>query len=210
MFNLYDKLFGRYEDDYEDVDDLEEIQDVEASYEDDPVEMPEKPSRNFLDRFSGKSRQRPERKPQARVLDMNSGTEIDYNQEVVVMIPYDFDMTKMVCDYVKQGKTVICNIEKIDNETAQRVLDFILGATYALGGSLESISNKIFVVTPASTRLNMRMEESRDRHSSSRQRYSGLRNTGARRERRSDSLSRDSYGSRFDTYPGPGRKAVNL
>lgn len=165
MFDLYNKIFGRLEDEGADENyDLDYLEDFEDN-QPEPVKDSAPSQSNFLNHFSPKPA-RPQRsdnrpRPQGRVLDMRTGAEMTYDQEVVVMVPYDFEMTKVVCDHVRNGKTVICNIERIDDSTAQRVLDFILGATYALSGSLESISNKIFVVTPASTRLSVRTEESR-------------------------------------------------
>ena len=164
MFDLYNKIFGRLEDEEADENyDLDYLEDFEDNHPE-PLREAAPPQGNFLNHFTPKPRpERPENRvrPQGRVLDMRTGTDMTYDQEVVVMVPYDFEMTKVVCDHVRNGKTVICNIERIDDSTAQRVLDFILGATYALSGSLESISNKIFVVTPASTRLSVRTEESR-------------------------------------------------
>lgn len=164
MFDLYNKIFGRFEDEGADENyDLDYLEDFEDN-QPEPLRETAPQSGNLLSHFSPKPRsERPENRvrPQGRVLDMRTGADMTYDQEVVVMVPYDFEMTKVVCDHVRNGKTVICNIERIDDSTAQRVLDFILGATYALSGSLESISNKIFVVTPSSTRLSVRTEESR-------------------------------------------------
>ncbi|MDO5033743.1 MAG: cell division protein SepF [Eubacteriales bacterium] len=162
MFDLYNKIFGRLEADEADENyDLDYLEDSEFEEE---APREETPPSNFFNRFTAKPKaERVENapRPQSRILDMRTGMSPNYDQEVVIMVPYDFEMTKVVCDHVRNGKTVICNIERIDDTTAQRVLDFILGATYALSGSLESISDKIFVVTPASTRLSVRPEERR-------------------------------------------------
>lgn len=162
MFDLYKKVFGQMDDDIDELDDLDYLDEYSNEVEEMPVEQPVYQARS-------KAAARPRMKtpprrqrPSSRVLDMQTGREYQahYDQEVIVMVPYDFEMTKVVCDHVRNGRTVICNIEKIDDSTAQRVLDFILGAAYSLNGSLESISNKIFVVTPPSTKISVRTEES--------------------------------------------------
>jgi cell division inhibitor SepF len=48
---------------------------------------------------------------------------------------------------------VICNIEKVDPRVAQRVIDFITGAAYALDGKVMPVSSVIFVVAPRNTAL---------------------------------------------------------
>lgn len=215
MANLFDRLFGNYDDDeYEEFEDLDDYQDLEEydtpKFESRPRQ--ETSSGSFLDRFSSASNKRPtpaERpRPhnQARVLDMRSGESVEYDSEVVIMVPYNFEVTKQVCDYVKSGKTVICNIEKIDNETAQRVLDFIMGATYALAGSLESISEKIFVVTPASTRLSTRLD---DRQNTQNQAQAQMRTgqAGMRRDRRFETAPTPAYDPRVAGFGA--RRAAN-
>ena len=39
-------------------------------------------------------------------------------------------------------------------EAAQRIIDFSSGACYTMGGNLQKISKKIFIVTPANVELS--------------------------------------------------------
>ena len=48
------------------------------------------------------------------------------------------------------GRTVILNLEGLDLEIAQRIIDFTSGATFAIDGNLQKISNYIFLATPTS------------------------------------------------------------
>ena len=43
---------------------------------------------------------------------------------------------------------MILNLEGIDVELAQRIIDFTSGATFAMHGNLQKISNYIFLATP--------------------------------------------------------------
>ena len=69
------------------------------------------------------------------------------------MQPADIDSAQEASDHIKSGKTVICNIEKVDPKVAQRVIDFITGAAYALDGKVMPVSSVIFVVAPRQTAL---------------------------------------------------------
>ena len=75
------------------------------------------------------------------------------SQQVVIMQPADIDSAQQACDHIRAGKTVICNIEKVDTKVAQRVIDFITGAAYALDGKVMPVSSVIFVVAPRNTAL---------------------------------------------------------
>ena len=69
------------------------------------------------------------------------------------MQPSDIEAAQQACDHIRAGKTVICNIEKVDPRVAQRVIDFITGSAYALDGKVMPVSSVIFVVAPRNTAL---------------------------------------------------------
>ena len=74
----------------------------------------------------------------------NTGT----NMEVRVVKPTSIDDSREISETLLAGRTVILNLEGLDLEMSQRIIDFVSGATYALGGNLQRISNYIFLVTP--------------------------------------------------------------
>jgi len=54
-----------------------------------------------------------------------------------------------IADTLLDSCTVVLNLEGLDVELAQRIIDFTCGACYSLQGSLQKISNYIFILTPA-------------------------------------------------------------
>lgn len=96
----------------------------------------------------------PARRQSNRVVDFKTGAK-PVQQEVVLVAPTDFGMTWQICDYVRDGKTVICNIESVPADYRQRFVDFINGASYALGGVIRPISKLIFVFAPKSTTVSV-------------------------------------------------------
>ena len=50
--------------------------------------------------------------------------------------------------------TVLLNMEGLDLDVAQRIIDFISGATFAINGNLQKISNYIFLVTPTNVDIS--------------------------------------------------------
>lgn len=73
--------------------------------------------------------------------------------EVFVIRPLAFDDAQTVSDFLKQGKTIIINMEGVEIDSAQRIIDFIGGACYGLGGDLEAISANIFIAAPNSIEI---------------------------------------------------------
>ncbi|NLC26604.1 MAG: cell division protein SepF, partial [Fastidiosipila sp.] len=136
-YNEFDDYYDELGNDYED----EVAQAGDYSYADPIVESQGEGRRSAGD---------------SRVVDIN---EKRYKQQIVIMEPSDIETAQEVCDNVRSGKTVICNIEKIDPKIAQRVIDFITGAAYALRGNVMPISALIFVVAPGTTNIQSSVDK---------------------------------------------------
>ncbi len=105
---------------------------VRASYEE-PEEVYEQPRRI--------SRQ--ERQP----LPMRSASQSGL--ELIIRKPSSFDDSQEICDLLKQDRAIIVNLENVDRELAQKMMDFISGAIYALDAKIHQISGCIFCISPA-------------------------------------------------------------
>ena len=68
--------------------------------------------------------------------------------EVCVIRPNSIEEEVEIVDTLLEGKTVLINMEGMNVETAQRIIDFTFGATYAMNGNLQKVSNYIFLATP--------------------------------------------------------------
>ncbi|MBR1599050.1 MAG: cell division protein SepF [Lachnospiraceae bacterium] len=69
--------------------------------------------------------------------------------QVFVIKPQDISHAQTVTQYLKEGNLVVINMEGIEIHIAQRIIDFIGGACDALDGSIQGISNNIFIAAPS-------------------------------------------------------------
>ena len=69
--------------------------------------------------------------------------------EVCVIKPTSVDDAREITETLLNNQTVVLNLENLDVEIAQRIIDFISGAAFAISGNLQKISNYIFIITPA-------------------------------------------------------------
>lgn len=74
--------------------------------------------------------------------------------EVCVIKPTAVDDAREITETLLSGRTVILNLEGLDLEIAQRIIDFTSGATFAINGNLQKISNYIFLVTPTNVDIS--------------------------------------------------------
>lgn len=68
--------------------------------------------------------------------------------EVCIMKPGSFGDSQDICDILLSGRVVVVNLEGFDPDDAQRIMDFISGAVYAVNGKLQQISRYIFIFSP--------------------------------------------------------------
>ena len=77
---------------------------------------------------------------------------MQHNATVIMLTPYDIRTSQIVCDHIREGHIVICNLTNTDKN--QRVVDYISGGVYSLGGRVEPTPVKTtFVCTPKSVDL---------------------------------------------------------
>lgn len=68
--------------------------------------------------------------------------------QVVLFNPKTFDEAGELVGYVKQARSVVMTLEGVQTENARRLLDFMSGITFALGGKITPISAKTYFITP--------------------------------------------------------------
>ncbi len=119
----------------------------EKTYEDDDYDdgynPPARSSRNS--RSNSGNKVTPMRQPARRS---------NVSMEVCVIKPTSVEDAREITETLLDGRTVILNLEGLDLEIAQRIIDFTSGATYAISGNLQKISNYIFLVTPTNVDIS--------------------------------------------------------
>lgn len=81
--------------------------------------------------------------------DMMNGSVGGYgSKNVVFYYPKSYEEVQQLIDYLKQGESVMLNLDSVTGGDAQRMLDFASGAVYALGGCIQQVATNIFLLTP--------------------------------------------------------------
>mgnify|MGYP000465537214 CR=1 FL=1 len=70
------------------------------------------------------------------------------NVKVVLYEPRSYDEAQEIADHLRSHRTVVINLQRVRNDQAMRIIDFISGTVYALGGGISKIGGNIFMCTP--------------------------------------------------------------
>ena len=151
-----------------DLDDTNEY-DEDDFFDDDEYddEYEEKPKKSIFRRekthdesdeddyeLPAKSQQRPARSNNKVTPMRQPARRTGVSMEVCVIKPTSVEDAREITETLLSGRTVILNLEGLDLEVAQRIIDFTSGATYAISGNLQKISNYIFLVTPTNVDIS--------------------------------------------------------
>lgn len=77
------------------------------------------------------------------------------SKNVVFYYPKSYSEVQKLIDFLKQGESVMLNLDNVSEDEAQRMLDFASGAVYALNGSVQRVSGNIFLLTPEGLNIMM-------------------------------------------------------
>ncbi|ALP38401.1 cell division protein SepF [Paenibacillus sp. NRS-1782] len=70
------------------------------------------------------------------------------NVKVVLYEPRSYDEAQEIADHIRSHRTVVVNLQRIRKDQALRIIDFLSGTVYALGGGISKVGNNIFLCTP--------------------------------------------------------------
>jgi hypothetical protein len=74
-------------------------------------------------------------------------------RRVSVMSPRSFEEVQDLADSFKRQQLVIVNLRNVDGELSKRMVDFCAGLTYALGGQVQPIADRLFLLTPRNVQV---------------------------------------------------------
>ena len=68
--------------------------------------------------------------------------------KMILMEPRSFSETQAIADHLKKRNSVVVNLKRVTASQAKRIIDFLSGCIYSIGGSLQKISEGTYLCTP--------------------------------------------------------------
>ncbi len=76
------------------------------------------------------------------------------SNEVNIIEPRAFSESAQIVKKLMENKTVILHLDLLDKEQSQRTIDFVCGASHALHGTVQKISDSVVVFAPCNVALS--------------------------------------------------------
>ena len=79
--------------------------------------------------------------------------------KMILLEPRAFSESQQIADHLKKRNTVVVNMKRVTSEQAKRIIDFLSGTVYAIGGDLQKIGVGIFLCTPKNVNVEGSISE---------------------------------------------------
>jgi cell division inhibitor SepF len=70
------------------------------------------------------------------------------SSKVVLFEPRVYAEAQEIADHLKSRRAVVVNLQRIQHDQAKRIVDFLSGTVYAIGGDIQRVGTDIFLCTP--------------------------------------------------------------
>ena len=91
-----------------------------------------------------------------------SKLESDANQMVLVE-PRAYSESQTIADHLKAKNTVVVNLKRVTEAQSKRIIDFLTGTLYAIGGDLQKLGPGIYLCTPKNVSVQGKITEEEDK-----------------------------------------------
>jgi len=104
-------------------------------------------------------RDRNRRTSTSNVVDFGTKRDLQILSEIIIICPKEIQDAASVCEHLRENKTCIINMQDTERIQAQRIADYLGGASYTLNGNIERIDSHMFVIAPHSVKLTTDIRE---------------------------------------------------
>lgn len=73
---------------------------------------------------------------------------IQQSTKVILCEPRTYDEAQEIADHLKSRRAVVINLQRMSTDQAKRVVDFLSGTVYAIGGDIQKVGANIFFCAP--------------------------------------------------------------
>ena len=68
--------------------------------------------------------------------------------KMILLEPRAYSESQQIADYLKGRSAVVVNLKRVTPDQAKRIVDFLYGTIYAIGGDLQKLGGGLFLCTP--------------------------------------------------------------
>jgi cell division inhibitor SepF len=79
--------------------------------------------------------------------------EDDRRYQITTLHPTTYNEARTIGEHFRDGVPVIMNLTEMDEADAKRLVDFAAGLAFGLRGTIERVTNRVFLLSPANVQV---------------------------------------------------------
>lgn len=82
--------------------------------------------------------------------------------KMMLLEPRAYSESQQIADYLKSRNAVVVNLKRVTPDQAKRIVDFLSGTLYAIGGDLQKLGGGIFLCTPNNVNVEGKISDDKE------------------------------------------------
>jgi cell division inhibitor SepF len=91
--------------------------------------------------------------PQTQLRERTVVPEEDQRYQITTLHPTTYREARTIGEHFRDGVPVIINLTEMDEGDARRLVDFAAGLAFGLRGTIERVTNRVFLLSPANVQV---------------------------------------------------------
>ena len=83
--------------------------------------------------------------------------------KMILLEPRSFSEAQAIADHLKSRNSVVVNLKRVTSAQAKRIIDFLSGCIYAIGGNMQKIGVGIYLCTPKNVNVQGKITDDSDK-----------------------------------------------
>ncbi len=84
---------------------------------------------------------------------------VQQSSKMLLVEPRVYAEAQDIADQLKNRRSVVVNLQRIQHDQAKRIVDFLSGTVYAIGGDIQKVGSNIFLCTPDNVEVSGNISE---------------------------------------------------
>ena len=79
--------------------------------------------------------------------------------KMILMEPRAYSESQAIADHLKSRNSVVVNLKRVTSDQAKRIIDFLSGCIYSIGGTMQKIGVGIYLCAPKNVNVQGKITE---------------------------------------------------
>ncbi len=83
--------------------------------------------------------------------------------KMILLEPRAYSESQQIADHLKNRNSVVVNLKRVTSAQAKRIIDFLSGCVYSIGGTMQKIGVGIYLCTPKNVNIQGKISDDNEK-----------------------------------------------